>query len=461
MTPEDRHEQADLDALRERQRELERRFAERTAELEAANAKLRAEIMERERADSEARDALRFVDAIVENLPDMIFVKEAEELRFVRFNRAGEELIGYPREEMIGKNDHDFFPKDEADFFNEQDRRVLSAGEVVDIPEEPIHTREHGVRWLHTKKVPIRDEAGRPAMLLGISEDITERRLIEQELDRKAAALERSNADLEQFATVASHDLQEPLRKIASFGELLRRRLADRLNDDERTFIDEMERSADRMQRLIRSLLALARVTTGGEPFAEVDLGQTLREVESDLGVLLRETGGRVTTQGDLPVITADPVQMRQLLQNLIGNALKFRRPDVAPVVQVAARLIEPEGRAPGGEAIGPPTLELRVQDNGAGFDPRRAREILYPFRRLQPTTERAGLGMGSPSAIASRTATRARSSPRARPARAPPSWSPCRPARASARRPAGTRCGRRARCTARGAPSRSGRARA
>src|SRR3990172_7609516 len=114
-----------------------------------------------------------FLDSLIENIPDMIFVKAAKDLRFVRFNKAGEELLGYSRDELIGKNDYDFFPKQEADFFTAKDRAVLAGKEVVDIEEESIHTRRKGVRILHTKKVPLYDKEGQPLYLLGISEDIT------------------------------------------------------------------------------------------------------------------------------------------------------------------------------------------------------------------------------------------------------------------------------------------------
>ena len=145
---------------------------------------------------TELKRATGFLDAIIENLPNMLFVKEAKELRFERFNRAGEELLGLERAQLIGKNDYDFFPKEQADFFQERDRATLAGKTVVDIPEEPIQTAR-GQRWLHTRMVPIADAAGVPQYLLGISEDITERKLADQKLKEAVASLEASNAELD------------------------------------------------------------------------------------------------------------------------------------------------------------------------------------------------------------------------------------------------------------------------
>ncbi len=134
------------------------------------------DITERNRVQEELQDTHAFIDSIVENIPDMIFVKDARDLRFVRFNKAGEDLLGHRRQDLIGRNDYDFFPKEEADFFTAKDRAVLESRQLLDIPEEPIETKQRGMRILHTKKIPILDEEGRPHYLLGISEDITERK---------------------------------------------------------------------------------------------------------------------------------------------------------------------------------------------------------------------------------------------------------------------------------------------
>jgi len=151
--------------------------------------------------DLQSGDTGLFLNSVLENIPDMIFVKDARHLRFVRFNKAGEELLGIPATEMIGKNDYDFFPKQEADFFTRKDRAVLKDGRMVDIPEEPIHTKHKGVRYLHTKKIPILDERGNPQFLLGISEDITEKK-------KAAETLRKSHEELESRVEQRTGELQ-------------------------------------------------------------------------------------------------------------------------------------------------------------------------------------------------------------------------------------------------------------
>ncbi|RME54471.1 MAG: PAS domain S-box protein, partial [Deltaproteobacteria bacterium] len=203
----------------------------RTTQFETTNRFLFEEIEKRRTAQSRYEDSTAFLEAIVENVPLMIFVKEAENLHFVLFNRAGVELTGISQEEILGKTDHDFFPPEEAEFFIAKDREVLAGKDVLVIEEEPLHTRHRGVRLLRTRKVPIRDASGKPKFLLGVSEDITERKTRDREREKQRRALERSNAELEQFAYVASHDLQEPLRTVASYADLLEERAGECLDE--------------------------------------------------------------------------------------------------------------------------------------------------------------------------------------------------------------------------------------
>ena len=174
-----------------------------TAPARPSTTSLRFEdITERKRVEKELRDANAFLDAIIENIPLMLFIKDSASLRFVRFNRAGEDLLGWPRQSLVGKNDFDFWPREQAEFFVQKDRETMKRGNVVDIDEEPIQTRHQGVRILHTKKVPILDPSGNPLYLLGISEDITERRRLEEgtalagRSQRRAVRLARLRADV-------------------------------------------------------------------------------------------------------------------------------------------------------------------------------------------------------------------------------------------------------------------------
>ncbi|MBU6481167.1 MAG: response regulator [Nitrospirae bacterium] len=179
------------------------------------------DVTERKRAAEETKHNQALLASIIENIPHMIFVKDAKTLKFVRFNQAGEQLLGYPREELIGKSDYDFFPGPEADFFTAMDQKVLQRGHSLDIPEEPIDTRLKGRRLLHTKKVPISGDDGTPQYLLGISEDITDRKQIEHVERERARVLEQQQLALCELAkhdTIYAGDLAETLRMITETG---------------------------------------------------------------------------------------------------------------------------------------------------------------------------------------------------------------------------------------------------
>ncbi|HET6566909.1 MAG TPA: ATP-binding protein [Rhodothermales bacterium] len=229
------------------------------------------------------------------------------------------------------------------------------------------------------------------ASLKRLSESLEERvRERTSDLVRINTALKLRNQDLREFVHVASHDLQEPLRKLRAFADMLLSAHAGRYDDEARHYIERMCGSAERMSQLIADLRSLHSVAAREKPFEAVDLNETVREVLSDLEIYLKESDGRVEA-GSLPTIEADRVQMRQLLQNLIMNGLKFHKPGVPPVIKVDAAI--ESGSAPTGEEQD--VCRLEVSDNGIGFDEKYLDRIFSPFQRLHTREGYEGTGMG------------------------------------------------------------------
>ena len=214
---------------------------------------------------------------------------------------------------------------------------------------------------------------------------LAQAKMLEQET-RQKQELARSNEELQQFAFIASHDLQEPLRKIKTFGDRLKATYGDTLTEQARDYLDRMQNGVRRMQALIEDLLTLSRVTTRAQPFVSVNLTQVTQEVLSDLEVLVQQTKGSVEV-GDLPTIKADPLQMRQLLQNLIGNALKFHRQQEPPIVKIYSQITNGEN--------GSELCRIIVEDNGIGFDEKYIERIFNVFQRLHGRSEYEGTGIG------------------------------------------------------------------
>jgi signal transduction histidine kinase len=214
---------------------------------------------------------------------------------------------------------------------------------------------------------------------------IKENTRAEAQLATYAAELERSNQELQQFANVASHDLQEPLRKIRTFGERLQMRNEDKLDGRSLDYIERMNNAAERMQTLIEDLLAFARVTAQADPFVKTDLNEIAQKVIVDLEGRIEEVRGRVEV-ASLPTIEADPLQMRQLLQNLISNGLKFHKPDEPPLVKIYAEQVAEHGRN---------QVLLCVADNGIGIEAKYQTTIFGMFQRLHGRTEVEGTGVG------------------------------------------------------------------
>jgi signal transduction histidine kinase len=224
-----------------------------------------------------------------------------------------------------------------------------------------------------------------------LEERVAERTAVAEE---RAAELGRSNAELEQFASVTSHDLQEPLRKIRMFGDRLRAGLGDGLPEEAASDLARMQNAAWRMQRLIDDLLEFSRVSSRGREFEPVDLGKVTEEVLVDLEARVIELSARVDV-GDLPVLEADKTQMRQLMQNLVSNALKFHREDEPPLIRIRGEVIAGQPPRFPWEATAVDRCVITVEDNGIGFEDKYGERVFGAFQRLHSRAAYDGTGIG------------------------------------------------------------------
>jgi PAS domain S-box-containing protein len=338
--------------------------------------------------DAVAGAALARSPALLEGIVQLAsegIISIDEEQRIHLFNAGAEEMFGYTADEVLGRPLELLIPE-----------RYRAAHEAEHLPgfarahqtarrmgerREVFGLRRSGEEFPAEVSISKVDVDGR-RMYNAVVRDVTERKRYETALRERGEALARSNAELEQFAYVASHDLQEPLRMVASYTQLLQRRYQGKLDEQADKYIHFAVDGAQRMQGLINDLLALSRVGTQGKPFAAVDVRAIVDRVLRWLGRAIEESGGRVEV-GPLPAVMGDAGQLEQLFQNLIANALKFRRPDVAPLVQVSA---EPgPGRG----------WTFAVRDNGIGFEQQFAEQIFVVFQRLHTRSEYPGTGVG------------------------------------------------------------------
>jgi PAS domain S-box-containing protein len=322
--------------------------------------------------------AARASREILDTMADALFVLDA--LGCIRvLNNAARALLGYKDSDLIGRSIDRLEEVRGDETISRTLRDLVRRGTIRD--QERTLRHSDGTPISVSISVSPVSESDVQEGAVVIARDIRARKRAEEELRSALTRLEQSNRELEDFAYVASHDLQEPLRKIQAFGDLLRSRHAEALPEQARDYIERMQSAARRMQVLINDLLSFSRVTTKAQPFVRVDLGAVAREVAKDLEIRTHDSGGTLHV-GPMPVIDADPLQMRQLLQNLAGNALKFHKPDVPPRVDVHGEI--ENGRC-----------RITVTDNGIGFDDKYAERIFTMFERLHSREKYEGTGIG------------------------------------------------------------------
>jgi PAS domain S-box-containing protein len=330
---------------------------------------------EREQALQESRNQLR---ALIDVLPVAVFVAEADG-RIVEWNEAAEEIWGgeIAKSESVAEYDqYDAWWADTGDPVEPDEwplARALEGEEVTDPDEIRIKGFDGEYRTVLNHGMPVRDADGEVSRAVVTLVDITERK----EYQRR---LEESNERLEQFAYAASHDLQEPLRMVSSYLQLIERRYADDFDEDGREFLEFAVDGADRMREMIDGLLEYSRIDTRGDPFEPVDLDAVLEDVHEDLQVRIEETGAEITTDG-LPRVEGDVGQLRQVFQNLLDNAIEYSG-DEPPRIHVAA---DRDGDR----------WEISVSDEGIGIDPDDADRMYEMFQSLHSQEDHSGIGIG------------------------------------------------------------------
>jgi PAS domain S-box-containing protein len=292
-------------------------------------------------------------------------------------NEAFAKIIGGTREQVLNQNYNTLESWKTSGLLKTAQEAVISGAET----RCEVHTTSSFGKeiWLDCRFTPFYSNA-EPHLLLSI-DDISLTKLAEINLKVYAEKLEQSNRDLQEFAYIASHDLQEPLRKVLAFSDRLANKYGDALDETGHDYLTRMRDASQRMQTLINDLLTFSRVSTRAQPFMKVDLDEIIQDVISDLEHQIERTQGMVETS-KLPEIEADPTQMHQLLQNLITNGLKFHREDATPCIQVSAH--KTGGRC-----------QIFVKDNGIGFEMQYLDRIFKPFQRLHGRQEYEGSGMG------------------------------------------------------------------
>jgi len=375
-------------------------------------------ITAQKRAEAELRSSEEKFRSLVENLPDVIWrADRAGRILFVSSNCVA--ILGLAAAEMLGGDRFARVHPDDLPRLRQAYELLINSGHSYDVRyrfqhrngtwiwlreraaangEQPGEACAHGLCWDITEFVNVEEELEEYRSWLEdmvderteelnsinrkLKKEIGARRRVEKELIRMTASLQQSNAELEQFAYVASHDLKEPLMLITAFAERLNQRYGRHLDERGRDYLGRIVKAAGQLRELIEALLQLSRISTSRRPFVSLELNRLVGEVVDDLEESIRNTGARVAVL-DLPDLDGDEVQIRQLFQNLIANAIKYRRRETEPEITVSGHLLE-DG-----------TCEISVADNGIGLQPEDLERIFDPFSRLHDRDSFEGCGMG------------------------------------------------------------------
>jgi PAS domain S-box-containing protein len=342
----------------------------------------------RKQAEDLLRESERRFRFMVETTGDVIYRLHYDSMTYDYLSPGISNLTGYYPEEIKTLGFSNLVTRidlpGKEDVSAEVIRKDRLAGKTGEYRADYLIATKTGTpKWLRDHSFPWFDDLGKLVGAVGILSDVTGYKRAEALVRQRTAELQRSNQALQDFAFIASHDMKEPLRKVISFGNMLRQKYNDSLEQTGNDYLNRMLDAAERMHSLLTGLLEYSRVTTNPEPFREVDVYAIIQEVLSDLEITIKKTGAEVKV-GELPSIQADPTQIWQLFQNLIGNALKFHKEGGRPVVDLFSTTTD-DG-----------TFQIYVKDNGIGFEEQYLDRIFAPFKRLHGRrSQYEGTGIG------------------------------------------------------------------
>ena len=344
------------------------------------------------KAKEEAEENETFLTNIFENIPSMVFVKDANDFRYIRFNKAGEKLLGYRSEELIGKNDYDFFPKEEADFFMSKDREVFKTNEPIIIEEESVNTT-FGIKKLYTKKIGLKDKKGNHKYLLGISEDITKKIEIQRELKKAKEQAEESDRLKSAFLANMSHEIRTPMNGILGFSDLLKK--PNLSGDQQQKYIGIIEKSGKRMLNIINDIIHISKIEAGlmNVDIKESNINEQIEFIYTFFKPEVETKGMQLFFKNTLlakeATIKTDREKLFAILTNLVKNAIKYSEKGTIEFGYVLKNISESTNHNA--------ELEFFVKDTGIGIPKNRQEAIFERFIQadIRDVMAKQGAGLG------------------------------------------------------------------
>lgn len=358
----------------------------RTAELRSTNNSLDARIKEQQKIESSLVSINDEFVQIFNSAPDGMHIIDRQ-FTIIRANRAFCNLTGKRLSQIQGRKCYEAFS---GNLCHSEDcplSRIINGSERVEVETNKTRTNGDRIPCIVTA-TPFREPSGKLIGIIEVTRDISNWKKIEKSLSSTAEHLRARNTELEDFTHVISHDLQEPLMLISAFSERIRKKCSASLPEQGLAYLERIENSTNRMQSLIDGLLLYSRVTSKATPFEQVHLNTIVGSVLDDLAITIERNNAHITIEGDLGTIDAEPLQMRQLFQNIIGNSIKYHHEDRAPEIRIK--------RVPLPDSVSDRNyIRISIKDNGIGFDPKFQDAIFDIFQRLHTRQKFKGTGIG------------------------------------------------------------------